>query len=62
MQVEFLGVRRIRKWGKPVYAIRLGRILNVLTLPASTFNFTPTRDTSFRNSLDNTEADGNHRQ
>lgn len=29
MQVEFLGVRRIRKWGKPYYAIRLGRILKI---------------------------------
>jgi ASC-1-like (ASCH) protein len=29
MQVEFLCVRRIRKWGKPVYAIRLGRILKI---------------------------------
>ena len=29
MQVEFLGVRRIRKWGKPQYAIRLGRILKL---------------------------------
>jgi hypothetical protein len=29
VQVEFLGVRRIQKWGKPVYAIRLGRILKI---------------------------------
>ena len=29
MQVEFLGIRRIRKWGKPHYAIRLGRILKI---------------------------------
>jgi hypothetical protein len=29
MLVEFLGVRRIRKWGKPFYAIRLGRILKI---------------------------------
>lgn len=29
MQVEFRGVRRIRKWGKPQYAIRLGRILKI---------------------------------
>lgn len=29
MQVEFCGVRRIRKWGKPVYALRLGRILKI---------------------------------
>lgn len=29
MQVEFLGVRRIKKWGKPFYAIRLGRILKI---------------------------------
>lgn len=28
-QVEFLGVRHIRKWGKPQYAIRLGRILQI---------------------------------
>jgi len=27
--VEFRGVRRIRKWGKPLYAIRLGRILKI---------------------------------
>ncbi len=29
MQVEFLGVRRIRKSGQPYYAIRLGRILKI---------------------------------
>lgn len=29
MLVEFLGVRRIKKWGKPHYAIRLGRILKI---------------------------------
>jgi len=29
MLVEFLGRRRIRKWGKPCYAIRLGRILKI---------------------------------
>jgi hypothetical protein len=29
MVVEFLGVRKIRKWGKPHYAIRLGRILKI---------------------------------
>ena len=29
MQVEFLGIRRIRKWGKPHYAIRLGCILKL---------------------------------
>jgi hypothetical protein len=29
MLVEFLGVRRIRKWGEPYYAIRLGRILKI---------------------------------
>ena len=29
MAVEFLGVRKIRKWGKPHYAIHLGRILNI---------------------------------
>ena len=29
MLVEFLGVRRIRKRGKPQYAIRLGRILKI---------------------------------
>jgi len=29
MLVEFLGVRRTRKWGKPFYAIRLGRILKI---------------------------------
>jgi hypothetical protein len=26
---EFRGVRRIRKWGKPQHAIRLGRILKI---------------------------------
>ena len=29
MQVKFLGVRRIKKWGKPVYAIRLGQIMSL---------------------------------
>lgn len=29
MQVEFLGVRRIKKSGEPYYAIRLGRILKI---------------------------------
>ncbi len=29
MTVEFRGLRRIRKWGKPHYAIRLGRILKL---------------------------------
>jgi len=29
MQLEFLGVRRIKKWGKPYYAVRLGRILKI---------------------------------
>jgi hypothetical protein len=29
MQVEFLGVRRIKKAGKNVYAIRLGKILKI---------------------------------
>jgi len=29
MLVEWRGVRRIRKWGKPQYAIRLGRILKI---------------------------------
>jgi hypothetical protein len=29
MQVEFLGVHRIRKWGRAKYAIRLGRILKI---------------------------------
>lgn len=29
MQVEFLGVRRIRKSGRLKYAIRLGRILKI---------------------------------
>lgn len=27
MQVEFLGVRNIRKWGKPFYAIRTARMV-----------------------------------
>jgi hypothetical protein len=27
--VEFRGVRRIRKGGRPVYAIRLGRVLKI---------------------------------
>ena len=29
MLVEWRVVRRIRKWGKPQYAIRLGRILKI---------------------------------
>src|ERR1043165_8186206 len=29
MQVEFRGVRKIRKWGRAKYAIRLGRILKI---------------------------------
>ena len=29
MQVEFLGLRRIKKDGKNVYAIRLGKILKI---------------------------------
>ncbi len=29
MQVEFLGVRRIKRDGKNVYAIRLGKILKI---------------------------------
>jgi hypothetical protein len=29
MLVEFRGLRRIRKWGKPQYAIRLGRVLKI---------------------------------
>lgn len=29
MLVEFLGVKRIRKWGEPFYAISLGRILKI---------------------------------
>ena len=29
MQVEFLGVRRIKKWGRRKYAIRLGKILKI---------------------------------
>jgi hypothetical protein len=29
MQVEFLGVRKVRKWGGRYYAIRLGRILKI---------------------------------
>jgi hypothetical protein len=29
MVVEFLGVRRTHKWGKPHYASRLGRILKI---------------------------------
>ncbi len=29
MLVEFAGLRRIRKWGTPHYAIRLGRILKL---------------------------------
>jgi hypothetical protein len=29
MQVEFRGVRRVGKWGKNFYAIRLGKILKI---------------------------------
>ena len=29
MHVEFLGVRQIRKRSKPVYAIRLGRVVKI---------------------------------
>ena len=29
MLVEFRGLRRIKKWGRNFYAIRLGRILKV---------------------------------
>lgn len=29
MQVEFLGVKKIHKWGAPHYAIQLGRILQL---------------------------------
>jgi ASC-1-like (ASCH) protein len=29
MQVEFRGVRKVRKWGRRYYAIRLGRILKL---------------------------------
>jgi len=29
MLVEFRGVKKIRKWGKPQYAIHLGRVLNI---------------------------------
>ena len=29
MQVEFRGICKIKKWGKPQYAIRLGRILKI---------------------------------
>ncbi len=29
MQVRFMGVKKIRKWGRPYYAIRLGRILKL---------------------------------
>lgn len=29
MLVKFRDVRKIRKWGKPYYAIRLGRILKI---------------------------------
>jgi hypothetical protein len=27
--VEFLGVRKVKKWGKNQYAIRLGKILKI---------------------------------
>jgi len=29
MLAEFIGVRRVRKWGKRYFAIRLGRILRI---------------------------------
>lgn len=29
MQVEFLGVKKVQKWGAPHYAILLGRILSL---------------------------------
>jgi hypothetical protein len=29
MLVEFCGVKKIRKWGQPFYAISLGRILKI---------------------------------
>ncbi len=29
MRVEFPGIRKIKKWGKPQYAVRLGRILKI---------------------------------
>lgn len=29
MLVEFRGVKKIRRWGKPYYAISLGRILKI---------------------------------
>ena len=29
MQVEFCGVRRVKKWGRAHYAIRLGRVLKI---------------------------------
>lgn len=29
MQVEFLGIRKVKKWGRRFYAIRLGRILQI---------------------------------
>jgi len=29
MQVEFLGIRKVKKWGRRFYAIRLGRILKI---------------------------------
>lgn len=29
MSVEFRGVKKIRKWGQPYYAISLGRILKI---------------------------------
>ena len=32
MQVEFKGVRKIKKWGANYYAIRLGRILKIRRL------------------------------
>lgn len=35
LQEEFLCVRQIRKWDKPVYAIRLGRILKIEPLKPS---------------------------
>ncbi len=33
MLVQFRGLRRISKWGKPQYAILLGRILRITSWP-----------------------------
>jgi len=33
MLAEFIGVRRIRKWGRRYFAIRLGRILRIKRWP-----------------------------